>query len=90
MVLWYASGNGSGLTIDTGTSSYFNGVIYLPNQTLTLNSGSGVNINNGATATALDVNNMIVDDSENFVVNGSGGYLGGGVGQMLGAFALAE
>jgi hypothetical protein len=33
---------------------------------------------------------MIVDDSENFVVNGSGGYLGGGVGQMLGAFALAE
>jgi Putative Flp pilus-assembly TadE/G-like len=90
MALWYASGNGSGLTIDTGSSSYFNGIIYLPTQTLTLNSGSGVTINNGATATALDVNNMIVDDSENFEINGSGGYLGGGSGQTLGAFALAE
>jgi Flp pilus assembly protein TadG len=90
MVLWYSTGNGSGLTIDTGSSSYFNGVIYLPNQTLTLNSGSGVTINNGATATALDVNNMIVDDSENFVINGSGGYLGGGGGKVLGSFALSE
>jgi Flp pilus assembly protein TadG len=90
MALWYASGNGSGLTIDTGSSSYFNGIIYLPTQTLTLNSGSGVTINNGATATALDVNNMIVDDSENFEINGSGGYLGGGSSQTLGAFALAE
>jgi Flp pilus assembly protein TadG len=90
MVLWYASGNGSGLTIDTGSSSYFNGVIYLPTQTLTLNSGSGVTINNGATATALDVNNMIVDDSEDFKINGSGGFLGGAAGQTLGSFALAE
>ncbi|MGD0738504.1 MAG: pilus assembly protein TadG-related protein [Terracidiphilus sp.] len=90
MVLWYANGNGSGLTIDTGTASYFNGVIYLPTQQLTLNSGSGVTINNGATNTALDVNSMIVDDSENFKINGSGGYLGGGSSQTLGAFALAE
>ncbi len=90
MVLWYANGNGSGLTIDTGTSSYFNGVIYLPKQTLTLNSGSGVTINNGATETALDVNNMIVNDNEKFVINSSGGLLGGGGGRSLGAFALAE
>jgi Flp pilus assembly protein TadG len=90
MALWYASGNGSGLTIDTGSSSYFNGVIYLPTQTLTLNSGSGVTINNGATATALDVNNLMVDDSENFKIDGSGGYLGGSAGQTLGTFALAE
>lgn len=90
MLLWYASGNGSGLTIDTGSSSYFNGVIYLPTQTLTLNSGSGVTINNGATQTALDVNNMIVNDSEKFVINGSGGFLGAGGGQSLGAFALGE
>jgi len=90
MVLWYANGNGSGLTIDTGSSSYFNGVIYLPTQTLTLNSGSGVTINNGATATALDVNNMIVDDSEDFKINGSGGYLGGASSKTLGTFALSE
>jgi Flp pilus assembly protein TadG len=90
MLLWYANGNGSGLTIDTGSSSFFNGVIYLPTQTLTLNSGSGVTINNGATATALDVNNMIVDDNETFKINGSGGFLGGSPTQTLGAFALSE
>jgi hypothetical protein len=90
MVVWEASSNSSGMTIDTGSSSYFNGVIYLPTQTLTLNSGSGVTINNGATATALDVNNMIVDDSENFKINGSGGYLGGSPGKVLGTFGLAE
>lgn len=90
MVIWASSSNGSGMTIDTSSSSYFNGVIYLPDGQLTLNSGSGVTINNGATATALDVQSMIVDDSENFKINGSGGYLGGGASQTLGAFALAE
>jgi Flp pilus assembly protein TadG len=89
MLLWYDKNNGSGLTIDTGSTSYFNGVIYLPSQTLTLNSGSGVTINNGATATALDVKNMIVNDSEKFVVNG-GSLLGAGSTQTLGKFALAE
>jgi Flp pilus assembly protein TadG len=89
MLVWHSTGNGSGMTIDTGSSSYFNGVIYLPNQTLTLNSGSGVNINGSATSTAIDVNSMIVNDSETFLLNGAGGYLGGG-GQTLGKFALAE
>jgi Flp pilus assembly protein TadG len=90
MLVWEASSNGSGMTIDTGSSSYFNGIIYLPTQTLTLNSGSGVTINNGATATALDVNNMIVDDNETFKINGSGGYLGGSPSKILGSFALSE
>ncbi len=89
MLVWHSTGNGSGMTIDTGSSSYFNGVIYLPNQTLTLNSGSGVNINGSATSTALDVKAMIVNDSETFLLNGAGGYLGGG-GPTLGKFALAE
>ena len=90
MLVWEASSNGSGMTIDTGSSSYFTGIIYLPTQTLTLNSGSGVTINNGATATALDVNNMIVDDNETFKINGSGGYLGGSPSKILGSFALSE
>jgi hypothetical protein len=89
MLVWNSRSNGSGMSIDTGSSSYFNGVIYLPTQTLTLNSGSGVNINGTATSTALDVNAMIVNDSETFLLNGAGGYLGGG-GQTLGKFALAE
>lgn len=89
MLVWESNGNGSGMTIDTGSSSYFNGVIYLPTQTLTLNSGSGVNINGTATSTALDVNAMMVNDSETFLLKGAGGYLGGG-GQTLGKFALAE
>jgi hypothetical protein len=89
MLIWEPSSNSSGMTIDASSSSYFNGVIYLPNGTLTLNSGSGVNINGQSTATALDVANIIVDSDVNFVINGSGGYLGGG-GQVLGSFALAE
>ena len=90
MVVWEAPSNGSGMTIDTGSSSYFNGAIYLPTQTLTLNSGSGVTINGQATSTVLDANSMIVDDSENFKINSSGGYLGGSPSQTLGSFGLAE
>jgi hypothetical protein len=89
MLLWFDKSNNSAMAIDTGSTSYFNGVIYLPTQTLTLNSGSNVTINNGATATALDANYMIVNDSENFVVKG-GSLLGPGGGQTLGKFALAE
>lgn len=89
MVIWTAANNSSGMTIDASSSSYFNGVIYLPDGTLTLNSGSGTTINSKSTATALDVNNIIVDSGINFEINGSGGYLGGG-GQTLGKFALAE
>lgn len=89
MLVWESTGNGSGMEIDATSSSYFNGVIYLPRQTLTLNSGSGVNINGTATSTALDVNALIVNSGTTFLLNGAGGYLGGG-GQTLGKFALAE
>jgi Flp pilus assembly protein TadG len=90
MVIWEPSSNSSGLTVDAGSSSYYNGVIYLPGGTLTLNSGSGNTINSQSTATALDVNNIIVDSGITFVINGSGGYLGGSPSQVLGAFALSE
>jgi hypothetical protein len=89
MLDWQASTNGSGMDIDSGSSSYFTGVIYLPNATLTLNSGTGVTINSGASYTAVDANGIIVNSSENFVINGSGGYLGGS-SQTLGTFAVAE
>jgi Flp pilus assembly protein TadG len=92
MLIWQSSSNSSGMDIDSGSTSYFTGVIYLPDATLTLNSGAGVTINNSATYTAVDVNNLIVNSSEDFVINGSGGYLGSGTGNppTLGTFALAE
>jgi len=90
MLVWEAPSNGSGMPIDTGTSSYFNGVIYLPTQQLTFNSGSGVTVNANATATALDAASIMVDDGENFKISNSGGYLGGSPGQTLGTFGLAE
>ena len=90
MLDWQASNNSSGMAIDSGSSSYFQGVIYLPDAQLTLNSGSGVTINSGASYTAVDVKDFMVDSSETFVINGSGGYLGGGAGKTLGSFALSE
>jgi Flp pilus assembly protein TadG len=90
MVVWESSSNSTGMNLDANSQSYYNGVIYLPDAQLTLNSGSGNTINNGSTATALDVQSLMVDSGVSFVINGSGGYLGGGGGQTLGSFALAE
>lgn len=90
MVVWQSSSNSTGMDLDASSQSYYNGVIYLPDAQLTLNSGSGNTINNGSTATALDVQSLMVDSGITFVINGSGGYLGGGGGQTLGSFALAE
>lgn len=90
MLDWQDSTNSSGMDIDSGSSSYFQGVIYLPDAQLTLNSGAGVSINGSATYTAVDVKDLMVNSGETFVINGSGGYLGGGSGKTLGSFALAE
>lgn len=89
MAVWESKTNSTGMDLDASSTSYINGIVYLPDATLTLNSGSGNTINNKSTATALDVNGLIVDSSINFEVNGSGSYLGGG-GETLGKFALAE
>jgi Flp pilus assembly protein TadG len=90
MLIWESSTDSAGLTIDASSSNYYNGVIYLPDGTLTLNSGSGTTINNSSTATALDANNIIVNAGVNFVINGSGGYLGGSSSKTLGSFAVSE
>jgi hypothetical protein len=91
MLVWQSSTNSSGMDIDSGSSSYFTGVIYLPDATLTLNSGAGVTINNSASYTDVDANGLIVNSDENFVINGSGGYLGTTANPpSLGTFAVAE
>lgn len=90
MLDWQSSTNSSGMPIDSGSSSYFQGVIYLPDAQLTLNSGTGVTINSGASYTALDVKDFMINSGETFVINGSGGYLGGSSTKTLGAFGLAE
>ena len=90
MLDWQSSTNSTGMPIDSGSSSYLQGVIYLPDAQLTLNSAAGVTINSGASYTALDVKDLMVDSSENFVINSSGGYLGGSPSKILGAFALSE
>ncbi|MGB6725012.1 MAG: hypothetical protein WBE74_03850, partial [Terracidiphilus sp.] len=91
MLVWQSSTNSAGMDLDASTSVTLNGIIYLPDATLTLNSGSGTTINASATATAVDVDGLIVDSGVTFVVNGSQSLLGGGSsGKTLGAFALAE
>ncbi len=86
MVIW-AGPNAQGMTLDSNTGSYFTGIIYLPNQTLTLNSNS--TYNNNAQALALDVNSIILDSNSELEISSSGGYLGGTT-KTLGSFALAE
>ncbi len=91
MLIWQSSTNTNGMDIDSGSTSYFNGVIYLPDATLTLNSGASVTVNSSATYTDIDANAIIVDSGENFEINSSGSYLGsGGSSSSLGTFAVAE
>jgi Flp pilus assembly protein TadG len=91
MLVWQSSTNSNGMDIDSGSTSYFNGVIYLPDATLTLNSGGTVTLNSSATYTDIDANSIIVDSGENFEINGSGGYLGTTSNPpTLGTFAVAE
>ncbi len=88
MLVW-AGPNGQDMTIDSGSKSAFSGIIYLPNQSLTLNSGSQVVVNGDSVTTAIDVNSLMVDSGDHFVINGSGSYLGSG-SETLGSFAVAE
>ncbi len=91
MLVWQSSTNSNGMDIDSGSSSYFTGVIYLPDATLTLNSGASVTVNSSATYTDIDANSIIVNSGENFEINSSGGYLGSGSSSpTLGSFAVAE
>lgn len=90
MLIWESSSNSTSMNMDSGSTSYLQGVVYLPDAQLTLNSGAGLTINNSATYTALDVNSMIVDSGITFVINGSGGALGSSSSSSLGTFALAE
>jgi Flp pilus assembly protein TadG len=89
MLIWEAAGNSSGMTIDTSSSSYFTGTIYMPSGTLTLNSGSNVTINASGVA-AIDVNNLLVDDSEHFNVTATLPGTAVANPPVLGAFALSE
>jgi len=90
MLIW-GGPNASNMEIDSTSQSYFQGIVYLPDQQLTLNSGSGVTINSGAAYTALDVNNLMVDSGVDFVINGSNGLLGTVTNPpTLGSFAVAE
>jgi Flp pilus assembly protein TadG len=89
MLIWESPTNSAGMTIDTGSSSFFTGTIYMPDGRLTLNSGSGVTINASGVA-AVDVADLLVDDSEHFNVTAT---LPGTVvasPPTLGGFTLAE
>jgi Flp pilus assembly protein TadG len=91
MLVWQSTSNSSGMDLDSSTSITLNGIIYLPDATLTLNSGSGTTINASATQSAVDVQAIIIDSGITFDVNGSQSLLGGGTSsEVLGAFALSE
>jgi hypothetical protein len=89
MLIWESPTNGSGMTIDTSSSSYFTGTIYMPDGELTLNSGSGVTINAKGVA-AVDVANFMVNDSEHFNITATLPGTAVANPPTLGTFGLAE
>src|SRR5208283_588958 len=78
MLIWESSSNSSGMNMDAGSSSYLQGVIYLPDAQLTLNSSSGITVNSGAAYTAIDVNSLMINSSSTFDVGNNYSSLPGG------------
>jgi hypothetical protein len=89
MLIWESASNSSGMPIDTSSSSFFTGTIYLPNAQLTLNSGAGVTINATGVA-AVDVKDLMVNDSEHFNVTATLPGTAVANPPTLGSFALSE
>jgi hypothetical protein len=89
MLIWDPSSNTAGMTIDTSSSSFFTGDIYMPAGKLTLNSGAGVTINASGVA-AVDVADFMVDDSEHFNVTSVLPGTAVANPPKLGTFALLE
>jgi len=90
MLIWESKNNSTSMDLDANSTTTLNGVIYLPNAELDLNSGSGTSINGNATATAVDVNSLVVNSGVTLDLNGSQALLGGGGGKTLGQFGLSE
>ena len=94
MLVWESTGDTQAMTLDSSPSITLNGIIYLPDAQLILNSGSGTTIDGSATAVAVDVQSLMVDANITFTVNGSQLLGGGGTStetQTLSTnFALAE
>jgi hypothetical protein len=79
MAVWQASGN---LTLDSSTSSTFNGAVYVPNGQLTLNSGA-----NAGTYGMIDTSSLMLNSGTSLVLNctkmpGGGCPTGGGGGPV--------
>ncbi len=72
ILLWQSTSNSSGVTIDDANST-LQGAIYLPNSTLTLNSGS-----HSTAYSILDVKGLIVDSGATFTINSDYSSLPGG------------
>ncbi len=99
MVIWEASGNSTGMTIDATSNSYFQGAIYFPNSNanLTLNSASNVTVNGSAQYTIIDVGGQVIVDSNNIFKAGnnytnlpSGFPIGGSTGTTSSTAVLSE
>jgi len=94
MLVWESATNSTSMNIDSGSSSYLQGVIYMPDAQLVLNSGSSITVNSSAAYTAIDVNDLMINSGETFDVGNNYSSLPGGaspltLGGTAGA-ALAE
>lgn len=86
IVLWQSSSNSAGMDIDSGSTSYFQGAIYLPDAALTLNS----NCNSTAAYTILDVQTLTVNSGVTFNIGDNYSSLSGGSPIPGGGAVLVE
>lgn len=73
ILIWESSTNSTGMDPDADSSSSWQGAIYLPDATLTLNSNSNI-----AAYTIIDAYSLIVDSGANFNIGNNYSSLTGG------------
>jgi Flp pilus assembly protein TadG len=73
ILLWQSSTNSTGMTIDSNSSSTWQGAIYLPDATLTLNSNGNL-----AAYTIVDANQLIENSNNSFTLGSDYSSLPGG------------
>ncbi|HTV82128.1 MAG TPA: pilus assembly protein TadG-related protein [Acidobacteriaceae bacterium] len=85
ILIWESSSNSTGMDPDSDSTSSWQGAIYLPDATLTLNSASNV-----AAYTIIDAYSLIVDSGANFNIGANYSSLTGGSPIKGGTAVLTE
>lgn len=92
LLYWEPTSNTSNMTLDSNSLSSYVGIIYLPNQTLTMNSNSSLNGSSTSQTlpTVLDVNDLVLNSNQELTITAGQNLPNSSTSERLGTFALAE